>query len=290
MHNLANCLNNQGRFAEADKLYRQTLEIYRRVLGEEHPDTLGSMNDMAMVLDSQGHYAEAEKLIREALSLGRKLFGNEHRSTLESLILLVGVLNVEGKSDEARPLVAELFAHERRITEKPSATANALNQYAYDLLTIKPADLRDLAAALQVAERAVEKSGGKDPSIMDTLALAQQMTGDIDAAVETETKALALLPAEPSAMRPFLESSLAEFLIEQKSYAKAEPLLLSAYQQLKDNPQSIPDEHTKAIQRLIDLYTAWDAAEPGKNYDAKVAEWREKLPELETQPLPEDGK
>jgi hypothetical protein len=31
------------------------------------------------------------------------------------------------------------------------------------------------------------------------------------------------------------------------------------------------------VQALIDLYTAWDKAEPGKGYDTKAAEWHAKL-------------
>ena len=33
------------------------------------------------------------------------------------------------------------------------------------------------------------------------------------------------------------------------------------------------------IESLIDIYEARHAAEPGKGYDAKAAEWRAKLPE-----------
>jgi len=36
-------------------------------LGEDHPDTLNSINNLAAVLDDQGHLAEAEPLYREAL-------------------------------------------------------------------------------------------------------------------------------------------------------------------------------------------------------------------------------
>lgn len=32
------------------------------------------------------------------------------------------------------------------------------------------------------------------------------------------------------------------------------------------------------VQAIVDLYTAWDKAEPGKGYDAKAAEWQAKLP------------
>jgi hypothetical protein len=31
------------------------------------------------------------------------------------------------------------------------------------------------------------------------------------------------------------------------------------------------------VQGLIDLYTAWNAAEPGKGHDAKAAQWKAKL-------------
>lgn len=33
---------------------------------------------------------------------------------------------------------------------------------------------------------------------------------------------------------------------------------------------------SEAIDRLIELYTAWHAAEPDKGYDAKAAEWQKK--------------
>ena len=36
-------------------------------LGEDHPDTLKSLNNMALLLKAQGHLAEAEPLFREAL-------------------------------------------------------------------------------------------------------------------------------------------------------------------------------------------------------------------------------
>ena len=31
------------------------------------------------------------------------------------------------------------------------------------------------------------------------------------------------------------------------------------------------------VQGLVDLYTAWDKAEPGKGYDAKAAQWRAQM-------------
>ena len=49
MNNLAAVLHAQGKYEEAEQLHRQTLAL-TEVLGKEHPDTLGSMNNLAKVL------------------------------------------------------------------------------------------------------------------------------------------------------------------------------------------------------------------------------------------------
>jgi len=40
MHTLALTLREEGHNAEAERLFRETLDIQRRVLGSDHPDTL----------------------------------------------------------------------------------------------------------------------------------------------------------------------------------------------------------------------------------------------------------
>ncbi len=46
-------LKAQGRLAESEPHYRETLEIQHRVLGREHPSTLTSINNMGMFLIAQ---------------------------------------------------------------------------------------------------------------------------------------------------------------------------------------------------------------------------------------------
>ena len=45
-------------------LGRRALESYEEVLGEKHPDTLGSVNNLAMLLKAKGDYDGAEPLFR----------------------------------------------------------------------------------------------------------------------------------------------------------------------------------------------------------------------------------
>jgi len=54
--------------AEAEPLYKQALESNRRVLGEDHTNTIALLDDYANVLKSLGRLSEAEHLYREAVT------------------------------------------------------------------------------------------------------------------------------------------------------------------------------------------------------------------------------
>ena len=65
-------LDSQGKLSEAETYYREALEGSRRVLGDDHPLTLTSINNMGGLLHSQGKLSEAEPYYRESLE-GRRL-------------------------------------------------------------------------------------------------------------------------------------------------------------------------------------------------------------------------
>ena len=76
---------SQGKYAEAEPLYRKALAIRLKTLGEDHPDTAVSYNNLASNLNAQGKYAEAEPLYRKALAIRLKTLGREplrHRHQL----------------------------------------------------------------------------------------------------------------------------------------------------------------------------------------------------------------
>ena len=86
MNNLASEIHNQARYAEAERLHREVLEIQHRVLGPAHPDTLKGMQGLANAMWGQGRYAEAARL-----------YGQRLRRELEQLL----------KSSEPEPHFAE---------------------------------------------------------------------------------------------------------------------------------------------------------------------------------------
>jgi len=185
---------DQGRYEEAETLAREGLEHLRRIAGDEHTDTVWAVAVLKNIYRLQGRYDEAEPLAREVLAHSRRFLGEEHSMTLRNVKVLADIYRAQGRDDAARPLVEELLAARREAAEKPEAGPKAKNRYAWPLLTWEPADLRDPETALEFALEANELSGFKKPMYLDTLALAYYRTGDATMAVDTQRKALSVLP------------------------------------------------------------------------------------------------
>jgi non-specific serine/threonine protein kinase/serine/threonine-protein kinase len=108
------------------------LSIRRRLLGEDHPDTIRSLHNYASVLQQLGHNAQAEPLQREALERSRRVLGNDNTRTLEALNNYAYVLGELGRSAEAEPLYKEALERYRHMWGRDHIdTINALNNYAY---------------------------------------------------------------------------------------------------------------------------------------------------------------
>jgi hypothetical protein len=100
-----------------------------RELGEEHPDTLRSANNLARSLSNQGKYAEAERIHREVLGARRRVLGEEHPDTLKSACNLASSLSGQEKHAEAERIHREVLGVERRVLgeEHPETLKSASN-------------------------------------------------------------------------------------------------------------------------------------------------------------------
>ncbi len=115
MNVMGTVYDNLGLYARAEPLLTRSLDIRRRVLGQQNPDTLKSMNDLSWVLQEQGHSAEAEKLLRETLDINRRVLGPKHKNTLLSMIELGHTLVWEGRYAEAEKLLRETLDLSRQV-------------------------------------------------------------------------------------------------------------------------------------------------------------------------------
>jgi tetratricopeptide (TPR) repeat protein len=127
--NMADALNSQGKFTEAQTLYREMLEVLQRVLGPEHPETLNTAGNLANTLNAQGKYAEAETMYHEVLLIKRRVLGPEYPDTLATAGNLANALNNQGKHAEAETLYREVLVVQRRVLgpEHPDTLRTAGN-------------------------------------------------------------------------------------------------------------------------------------------------------------------
>ncbi len=115
-----------GLFREGQRQLEGALALRRRTLGEEHRDTLETMNALALLYEEAGKYAQAEPLHTKVLEVRRRVLGGEHRSTLNSMNNL-GADDEEGKYALAESLFAKALEELRRtVGEEDAATLVAM--------------------------------------------------------------------------------------------------------------------------------------------------------------------
>jgi tetratricopeptide (TPR) repeat protein len=111
MENLAAMLGNQGKFAEAEKLQRETFELERRVLGPENLKTIVAADNLAETLVYERHEEEAEQILRGNLVTVVRLFGPDHPE-LASIRYSLGCIALHrGHRDEAIGLFRSAVEH-----------------------------------------------------------------------------------------------------------------------------------------------------------------------------------
>ena len=76
-------------------------------------------------------------------------------------------------------------------------------------------------------------------------------------------------------------ASYGRTLIQLERYTEADRALLEAHEILTFEVGDDHAETFRAVGSLVDLYTAWHAAEPNQGYEDKAPEWRTRLAELE---------
>jgi non-specific serine/threonine protein kinase/serine/threonine-protein kinase len=106
---------NLGLFSRAKDLEQQSLEIRRRVLGPENPDTLASMDDLAGALKERGQYIEAAKMFGEEIDIERRVLGLENLQTLNAMNNLADDLRKDGHDEQGEKLNRETLDISRRV-------------------------------------------------------------------------------------------------------------------------------------------------------------------------------
>jgi tetratricopeptide (TPR) repeat protein len=220
----------RGRYWETEPLWKSLLEISEQALGPEHPNTLGTFNNLAELYRSQGKYEQAEPLYQRALEAKERVLGPEHPSTLGTIGNLAVIYTDQGKYEEAESLHQRaLEVRERVLGPEHPDTLNTVNNLAE--LYRNQGNYEQAEPLYQRALEAKERVlGPEHPSTLNTinnLALLYLHQGKYDKAEPLCQRALTtfeqvLGPEHPSTLNT--ANNLASLYSEQGNYEQAELL------------------------------------------------------------------
>ncbi|RYP50970.1 hypothetical protein DL768_003636 [Monosporascus sp. mg162] len=146
LHCMAGYLLFEGKWSDAERFSLQAGQIRNRVLGEDHPDTLTSMNNLALTYWNQGRWKEAEELNVRVIETGKRVLGEDHPDTLTSMDNLASTYWNQRRWKEAEKLEVRVLETKKRVLgEDHPNTLISMNNLAH---TWYKSDRRDKAIPL----------------------------------------------------------------------------------------------------------------------------------------------
>src|SRR5436190_815497 len=91
----------QGRYPEAEPLYKRALAIREKTLGPDHHDVSIALHKLADLYYQEGRYTEAEPLYKRAIVISEKALGPDDPGVGTSLISLADLYETQARYNEA---------------------------------------------------------------------------------------------------------------------------------------------------------------------------------------------
>jgi CHAT domain-containing protein len=227
LDDLAGLFEDQGRYTDAEPLYRRSLAINER--GHGPPMSVAAvLNNLANLYLDQGRYVDAEPLLKRSLAIREKVLGPDHAAVAPALNNLAQVYRSEGRYLDAEPLLKRMLV----IVEK--ARDDFTGAVALVNLAGLYEDQRRYAEAEPLYKRSLalyEKTRGLNhPDVaiaLVNLANFYRLTGRYADGEPLAKRALSITEKKLGPDHPYVANSLNSLALlywKQGRYAEAEPL------------------------------------------------------------------
>lgn len=113
--NYAEALLSDGQYGESERLFIQAMDTFQKILGDEHSDTLNSMDRLAITFCHQNRWKEAEGLEVQVVQTRKRVFGDDHPDTLTSMNNLALAYKGQGRLKEAEQLEVQVTNIRKRV-------------------------------------------------------------------------------------------------------------------------------------------------------------------------------
>ncbi|HEY4035844.1 MAG TPA: FxSxx-COOH system tetratricopeptide repeat protein [Ktedonobacteraceae bacterium] len=264
-------LKDRTRFVEAESLYQRARKIWEELLGDEHPDTTQSLNNLAMLYQEQGKYDQAEPLLVRALTIRERVLGLQHPHTATCLNNLAMLYRAQGKYDQAEPLFQQALAiREQALGTQHPHTATSMGNLAglYESQQIYAEAEPLYEQALRIMEELLGAEHPDTATSMNNLAFLYNRQGRYAEAEPLYLRALRTREELLGKQHPETMTSvnnLAGLYNRQGRYAEAEPLYLRA---LRTREELLGKQHPSIAQSMNNLAFLYESQ--GKYVEAKL--------------------
>lgn len=284
MGNLAMAYREAGQLEDALLLLEETLKLKKSTFSKNHPSILTSMNNLAVCYKSAGKLTEAILLHEETLKARKEVLEADHPETLLSMLNLAQCYEDANRMPEAIPLFEQAASgiERKRFLSQNAGTIVQGTASAYE----KKGQFEKAEALrrkwLMVVQ---EKAGTQSSNYADELSGLGSNLIKQRKWIEAE-KVLRESLANREKQDPVKWTTsntrmlVGHALLGQKMFADAESFLLKAYESLQAQESSIPTTSKVIIpatlDRLVELYTAWEKKEQAEKYRQERRKYPEK--------------
>ena len=130
-NNVGALLYTQGRYAEAEQIFKAITVLLEAMLGPHHVSVGTAINNTAEVYRAQSRYADAEPLLMRALAIWEKALGVEHALVAVALDNLASLYQGQGHYADAEQLYKRSFAiRETSLDADHPEVSRSLNNLA----------------------------------------------------------------------------------------------------------------------------------------------------------------
>jgi serine/threonine protein kinase len=277
-HQLAEAYFDVGKIDKALALYEESFKRQKLHVGADDPVTLACMIELATACYRARQFDRSIPLFEEALRRTEAILGREHAVTLYTMVWLGKNYKDAGRLAEAIKLSEEAC----RVSRKRSPMSlwgvpELLDAYWTAGKATEAVQLID-----ELLADARQQMPKDSPQLAGALAAIGRMLLEIKRFAEAELllrECLAIREkTQPDAWNTFnTRSMLGGALLGQKKYAEAEPLLVKGYEGMKEREKTIPpqssDRIPKALDSLVELYTATNKSKEADNWRAERAKY-----------------
>ena len=131
LYELAKLRDASGKQKLAQPLYKQSLDIQRKTIGELNLDFIATLSGLANSYESVNDFKQAKPLYIQCRDITKEVFGNEHPEYAMSLDNLGRLYLFLGRFSQAKPLFREcLDIRKKALGEEHPEYATSLNNLA----------------------------------------------------------------------------------------------------------------------------------------------------------------